>query len=392
MESGDGVRRRIAVVSGIRSEYDILYSTLAAIRAHPNLELQLIVTGTHLSDVYGRTVSEIEADGFEIAERVESLLGSDSVSARAKSVGIQIVGLAQALSRLRPDIVVSACDREEAITTAVTATYLNLPIAHFCGGDRTCSGIVDEQIRHATTKLAHVHLVMTESHAQRVRQMGEQPWRVQVVGHGGLDRLLSTPQIARADLSGRIGIDVDRRPVGVVIQHAITNEISRSAAHMRITLEAVEELNLTTVIIFPNSDVGSVEIIRVIREFQERLPHCIVVPNLPRLEFVNLLRHADVLLGNSSAGILEAPTLGLPAVNIGRRQIGRETGDNVVFVQNDRAAIVGAVRHVLHDDAFRRRLAAKRNPYGDGCTGSRAADILAKVELGPELLHKDISY
>jgi UDP-hydrolysing UDP-N-acetyl-D-glucosamine 2-epimerase len=386
------MRRRVAVVTGIRSEYDILFSTLSAITQDPSLDLQLIVTGTHLANVYGRTVTEIESDGFDISERVESLLAADSVSGRAKSVGIQLTGLAQALSRLQPSIVVAPCDREESITAALAATYLNIPVAHLCGGDRTDSGIVDEQIRHATTKLAQLHLVMTEGHAERVRRLGEEPWRVRVVGHGGLDRLLSTPALSREELSSRVGLDLSRRPVGVVIQHAINNEIPLAAAHMRTTLEAVEALNLTAAIIFPNSDTGSQDIIRVIREFESRLPHCRVVANLPRLEFVNLLRHADVLIGNSSSGIIEAPSLGLPAINVGRRQVGREVADNVIFVHNDQDEIVQAVRRALADADFRERLARKRNPYGDGQTGPRIADILASVDLGPGLLNKTITY
>lgn len=384
--------RKILAVTGIRSEYDLLYSTLVAIRDHPDLELQLIVTGTHLSDVYGRTVREIEADGFEVAERIESMLGSDTPSGRTKSVGIQIIGLVQACARLQPDFLLVVGDREEAIATAVVATYLNIPLAHMCGGDRTCSGMVDEQIRHATTRLAHLHLVMTEEHRERLVRMGEEPWRVHVVGHGGLDRLRSTPEISREKLSERLGIDLTKRPVGVLIQHNLSNEIASSSAQMKTTLEAVADYGMTTAILYPNSDTGSQEIIREIRTFANRLENSGIFPNLPRLDFVNLLRHADVLIGNSSCGVLEAPSLGLPVINVGHRQEGRLHADNIMFVPHDRRQILEAIRYVLTDSSFRGKLAKKKNVYGDGKTGPRVAEILATVELGPKLLHKDITY
>lgn len=385
-------KRRILVVTGIRSEYDILYSTLTAINRHPKLELKVVVTGTHLASTYGETIHQIEADGFEIADRVESLLGSDTLAGRAKSVGIQIMGLTQAFSRLKPDMVMVLGDREEAITTAITAAYMNIPLVHLCGGDRTTSGIVDESIRHATTKLAHLHLTMTNTHKERIIRMGEQPWRVHEVGHGGLDRLISTPHLTRAELSTRLKIDMTKRPIGVVIHHNITNQISESADQMRVTLESAAAAGLTAAIIYPNSDVGSQAMIKEIVKFKTRMPTWGIFPNLPRLEFVNLLRHADVLVGNSTCGITEAPLLGLPVVNVGLRQFGREIADNIVFAPYNKREIVSAIHHVLTDRRFRRKLARKRSPYGDGRTDSQIAKILSTVELGPKLLLKDITY
>ena len=385
-------RRRIAVVTGIRSEYDILYSTLRSIEAAPSLELQLVVTGTHLSDVYGLTVREIMSDGFAIAESVESLLGADSPTGRAKSAGLQLLGLAHAFGRLQPDLVLAPCDREEAITTALAATYLGIPVAHLYGGDKSDSGIVDEVIRHATTKLAHLHLVMAEPHRERVIRMGEEPWRVHVVGHGGIDRLLETPELTRSDLLARLELDPGERSLAVVIQHPMSNDIENAPAQMRLTLELVDEAGLAGVVIFPNSDVGSQPIIQVIREFTSARSHWRHSANLPRLEFVNLLRQAKLLVGNSSLGILEAPALGLPVINVGPRQVGRLHGENVLFVPHERTAILRAIETTLTDPQFRARVAARQSPFGAGDTGPRVASLLAETPLGAELLRKENTF
>ena len=351
-----------------------------------------MVTGAHLSETFGRTVEEIEKDGFQIAERVESLLGSDTPRGRAKSIGVQITGLVQAFSRLEPDLLLAPCDREEAISTALAGTYLNLPVAHLYGGDKTESGIVDDQVRHAVTKLAHVHLVMTQEHAERVLRLGEELWRVHVVGHGGLDRLPREPELDRRQLSERLGIDLSEGPIGIVIQHAMSNDIERAAEHMQTTLDAVADSDLRGVIIYPNSDAGGQASIRAILQFTEGQDDWRAFPNLPRREFVNLLLHADVLVGNSTCGIQEAPSLGLPVVNVGPRQIGRLHGDNVLFVSHKRRKIVDAIHRALTDAEFLRLVVEKRNPFGDGRTGGRVAGILASLELGPRLLHKDITF
>jgi UDP-hydrolysing UDP-N-acetyl-D-glucosamine 2-epimerase len=381
-------RRRVAVITGIRSEYDLLYSSLRAIQEHEALELSLIVTGAHLSSEYGLTVREIEADGFEITERIDSLFASDGAGARARTLGVEIMSLSQTLARLQPAWMIAAFDREEAIAAALAATYMRVPIAHLGGGDRTESGIVDEQVRCATTKLAHLHLVMTPEHAARVERMGEDAWRIQVVGHGGLDRLSETGSMARGELAVRPGLALTAAPYVVVIHHSLTGEEVQAGEHMRVILEAVADAGLGAVIIYPNSDPGSAGIIEAIKTACDGRNDRAAFANLPRLEFVNLLRHAEAIVGNSSCGIIEAPTLGLPAINVGRRQVGRLHGENVTFVPSERGAIVAAIRRAATDGDYRSRLRAQPNPYGNGTTGRRVAALLADTPIDNRLLAK----
>ena len=384
-------QRKILAVTGIRSEYDIMSSVFRAIANHPVLELQLVVTGAHLSDAYGRSVNEIHEDGFVVADEIESLLNGDQASSRVKSMAIQLQGLVQTVSRVKPDILLVLGDREEAMTTALVGAYMNIPVAHIAGGDRVV-GNVDDHVRHAVTKLAHIHFVTNSESADRVSRLGEQPFRVFNVGNPGLDRLLEVPQIDSTALSASLGFPiVDGAPLLMVIQHIISTEIDQAYDQMRITLEAVRELGLPTVLSYPNSDAGSQQMIKAIREF-ESLPNLYTAKNIPRLAFVNLMRRASCLLGNSSAGILEAPLLKLPVVNVGNRQQGRLHAGNVEFVAHDKLQIVQAVQRAVFNEKYRASVSACTNPYGDGKSSARIAEVLATIPLNDALLIKDITY
>lgn len=383
--------RSILAVTGIRSEYDIMSAVFTAIEDHPRLSLQLVVTGAHLADTFGRTVELIERDGFVIADRIQSLLNSDEASARVRGMGIQLQSLVQSVDRLRPDMLLVLGDREEAMTTALVGAYMNVPVAHVSGGDRVV-GNVDDQLRHAVTKLAHIHLVTSQESAERVLRLGEQPFRVHNVGNPGLDRLLTEPELSDEELSQRLGFRISSdRPLIMLIQHALSSEIDQAYAQMRETLEAVTELGLPTVLSYPNSDAGGQQMIRAIGEFAGR-ENLHISKNIPRAEFVNLMRRASVMLGNSSAGILEAPLLKLPVVNVGNRQTGRLNAGNVEFVPHDRACIVTAVRRAIEDEDYRAAVAACANPFGDGHAAPKIAAILADTPIDDRLLIKDITY
>lgn len=384
-------KRSVLGVTGIRSEYDIMSSVYRAIDNHPDLDLSLVVTGAHLSDTYGHTVDQIRADGFAIADEIESLISGDQDSSRVKGLGIQLQGLVQTVARVRPDFLLVLGDREESMTTALVGAYMNVPVAHIAGGDRVI-GNVDDQVRHAVTKLAHLHFTTNPESSERILRLGEQPFRVFTTGNPGLDRLLSVPQLSAAELGARLGIELtEDEPLLVVIQHVISTEIDDAYRQMRITLEAVEALGMTTILSYPNSDAGSQQLIRAIAEFEHH-PHLHIRKNVPRLEFVNVMRRASCLLGNSSAGILEAPLLKLPVVNVGNRQKGRLHAENVAFVPHEKDRIVEAVRRAVFDDEYRRAVAACENPYGDGHSSERIADILATVPIDARLLVKDITY
>jgi GDP/UDP-N,N'-diacetylbacillosamine 2-epimerase (hydrolysing) len=385
------IQRKILAVTGIRSEYDIMSSVFRAIEAYPSLNLQLVVTGAHLSDAYGNTIDEIRADGFAIADEIESLLNGDQASFRVKGLAIQLQGLVQTVARIKPDILLVLGDREEAMTTALVGAYMNTPVAHIAGGDRVI-GNVDDQVRHAVTKLAHLHFVTNPESKERILRLGEQPFRVFDVGNPGLDRLRETPVLTLSQVGERLNIDLsDDAPFLLMIQHPISTEIENAYEQMRITLEAVAETGLCTVISYPNSDAGGQQMILAVQEY-ENLPNFHVFKNIPRIEFINLLRQTSCLVGNSSSGILEAPLLKIPVVNIGNRQKGRLHSENVQFVDHDKDSIKAAIERACFDLEYRSVLVNCTNPYGDGHSSKRIAQLLASIDLDENIKIKDITY
>ncbi|WP_419875559.1 UDP-N-acetylglucosamine 2-epimerase [Candidatus Pristimantibacillus sp. PTI5] len=384
-------KRKIVGITGIRSEYDIMSSVFKAITNHPFLELELIVTGAHLSDSYGNTVNEISQDNFKIADRIESLLNSDQSSSRVKGLGIQLQGMIQTITRVNPDFLLVLGDREEAMSTALVGAYMNIPVAHIAGGDRVI-GNVDDQIRHAVTKLAHLHFTTNEESAERIIKLGEESFRIFNVGNPGLDRIKSVPFLTKKELSEKMGFHIEEtEPVVVLIQHVISTEIEEAYNQMKITMESVKEMGIKTIISYPNSDAGGQQMIKAINEYRNE-PFIHVSKNIPRLEFINLLRHASCLLGNSSAGILEAPYLKLPVVNVGNRQKGRLHGENVQFVRHDPNEICQAVTKAIFDQEYIQKVKASFNPYGNGDSSDKIADVLATIAIDDKLLIKEITY
>lgn len=384
-------KRKILGVTGIRSEYDIMSSVFKSIHNHPSLELEVLVTGAHLSDGYGKTVKEIEADGFKIADKIESLLNSDSDSARVKGLAIQLQGMIQTVTRVNPDFLLVLGDREESMSTALVGAYMNIPVAHIAGGDRVV-GNVDDQIRHAVTKLAHLHFVTNQESYDRIIKLGEQDFRVFNTGNPGLDRIIETPSLTYKELSERLGFQLlENEPFILLIQHVISTEIDQAYDQMKCTLEAVKRWGIKTILSYPNTDAGSQQMIRAINEYSE-LPNLYISRNIPRLEFINIMRKASCMLGNSSAGILEAPLLKLPVINVGNRQKGRLHANNVQFVPHDVDEISQAVNRAINDQEYRTEVLNCENPYGDGQSSKRIASILADIDLNEQLLVKDITY
>lgn len=381
-------RRVVLFTTAIRSEYDILYSVMRAVEDHPALEAQLVVAGAHLSDLYGKTEELVELDGFPVIGRIENLLNSDTAAGRVKSAAIQLASLVDIFAQARPDIAVSMGDREDALTVAVAGAYMGIPVAHIGGGENANDGNVDNPVRHAVTKLAHLHLVTTPKSAERVKQMGEEPWRVHLVGAPGLDRLRSMEDISREALAEQLHFALDPGPLALVIQHPISMEIEQAGDQMRTTLESIAGLELRALVSYPNSDAGSQQIIQVIEEFAARSPFIHAYKTLPRPLFVNVLRTVDVLVGNSSLGLIEAPMLHLPVVNVGTRQRDREHAENVLFVPHDVDRIQEGVKRALYDKRFQKQVQNCTNPYGDGHAGERIAKVLAETSLDRRLLEK----
>jgi len=385
------MNKKILGVTGIRSDYDIMSSVFKAINEHPKLRLELIVTGAHLSDAYGYTINEILNDGFFIADKIENLINGDNDSSRVKGLAIQLSGMIQTITRTRPNLLLVLGDREEAISIALAGAYMNIPVAHIGGGDRVI-GNVDDQVRHAVTKLAHLHFTTNSESYERILKLGEQPFRVFNFGNPGLDRLISTSNLSYKEISKKTGFEIrDGEPFILLIQHAISTEIVHACKQMKTTLKAIAELKIKTIISYPNSDAGGQRMIKAIDEYKH-LPFIYAAKNIPRLEFVNIMRRAGCMLGNSSAGILEAPSLKLPVVNIGNRQKGRLHAENVQFVPHDVAVIKSAVTKAIFDEDYRKFVSQCSNPYGDGSAAQKIANILATTTLDEKLLIKDITY
>jgi len=380
--------RTVHFLTGIRSEYDILAPIIAAVDAQPDLDAGVIVTGAHLTGLHGQSVRQIEADGYRIAARIDSLLASDGLGGRVKGMALQLAGLTDLFARERPDFLVVMGDREEVMTGAVAAIYHHIPVVHVGGGDHADDGNVDNLVRHAVSKMAHLHMATTELSGQRLRQLGEEPWRIHVTGASGLDRIIATPDMTRDELETALGVDWHGEPYAVLLYHPTITDFSEARAHMASITRVLEASGLNIAVMAPNSDPGNQAITLEIDALIARYPKAKAFTFLERKVFINMLRHARVMVGNSSAGILEAPSMGLPVVNIGIRQRGREHGDNVIFTDYDAGEIAAAIARATMDEGFRALVAQRRTPYGDGKAGQRIAEVLRTVELGRGLLDK----
>jgi GDP/UDP-N,N'-diacetylbacillosamine 2-epimerase (hydrolysing) len=379
-------RRKVVGITGIRSEYFLQRPIFQAITEHPELELGVVVTGAHLSPLHGFTVNEVEADGFPILAKIDSLILSDHDADRIKGAAVQLRALTEVIDELRPDWLLAPADREEAITLALAGSYMGLPIAHYGAGDRVV-GNVDDMVRHAVSRLAHLLLTTHEDARNRLIKAGEEEWRVHNVGHAGLDRMRLAPHLTLSELSTQLNVPPITTPFLVVIQHPLSSEMDEAASQMQTTLDAVIESGLQVFISYPNSDPGSKQIIEVIEQLKSEHPQINVFRNIPDVPFVNLLRHAEVLVGNSSLGLLEAPFLNLPVINVGRRQTTRHHTANVTFVPHEKNEIVATIRKTVQE-----RRSQFDNPFGDGHTGERVANLLATIPLDKRLLNKDLSY
>jgi UDP-hydrolysing UDP-N-acetyl-D-glucosamine 2-epimerase len=375
-------KRKVCVVITARPSYSRIKTALAAMQHHPAIESQLVVAASALLDRFGNAVNVIEADGFSIDKRVFMVLEGDNPAAMAKTTGLGILELATAFDQLRPDVVVTIADRYETMATAVAASYMNIALAHVQGGE--VSGSIDEKVRHAVTKLADIHLVSTAKARERVIAMGEDPATVHCTGCPSIDLAAETP--SRGTLAfdpiakyGGVGAKLDlSRGYVVVMQHPVTTEYQRARAHVTETLQAVHELGVPTLWFWPNPDAGSDGTSNGVRSFRETVAPANIhfFKNMQPGDFLQLIQSSQCLVGNSSVGIRESSFLGVPVVNIGSRQAGRERASNVVDVDYDRAQIRAAIESQIARGSYPRDTL-----YGDGRAGARIADVLAEVPL-----------
>lgn len=377
--------RTIAVVTVARSDYGLYRPVLAAIDAHPDLTSRLVVGGMHLSAEHGSTVQEIEADGYPIARRVEALPASDEPAAIAAAIGAGVRGFAEAFARIGPDVVLVLGDRYEMLAAVLGALPLVLPVAHVHGGEST-QGAFDEGIRHAITKLSHLHFPATEAYARRIVQLGEEPWRVRVVGAPGLDAIRELEPLPRDELERLVGMQLGERAL-LVTYHPVTLEHEHVAHRVAALLDALGRSGFDVLFTAPNADTSNRTVASAIHEYVAAHPGSAFVASLGSGGYLSALGHVRALVGNSSSGIIEASSFRLPVVDVGIRQQGRLRPANVVHAGDDADEILAAIGRASSDE-FRAGLAQLVNPYGDGHAAERIAAGLAEAPLGPKLLVK----
>lgn len=372
--------RKICVVTGSRAEYGLLYWLMKEVDANSDLELQLVVTGMHLAPEFGLTYKAIEADGFTIDAKVEMLLSSDTVIGVSKSTGLGVIGFADAFERLQPDVVVLLGDRFEILAAAQAAFIAGIAIAHISGGEVT-TGAVDDVIRHCISKMARYHFVAAEVYRQRVIQLGEQPDTVFNVGDPGLDNIARLPLLEQKELGAAIGFDTER-PYFLVTFHPMTTGNTDALASLQNLLSVLDEYPSHGVILTKaNADMGGRELNRLIDEYakahQDRV---FAVTSLGQLRYLSAMKHCTAVIGNSSSGIVEAPAMHVPTVNIGSRQNGRLKADSIVDCADDKAAISKAVAQVLTNE-FRLKVSNTVSLYGDCDASNRICATLKKVPI-----------
>ncbi len=377
-------RRKIAVVTSSRADYGHLFWPLRALSEHPLVDLQLIVLGAHLSPEFGATIREIENNGFQIAARIECLLSSDSDVGMAKTIGVATLSLADHLGTLRPDLLLLIADRYEMLAPASVALALRIPIAHIEGGEIS-EGAIDDAVRNALTKMAHIHFTSTFAARDRVISMGEQPWRVHRAGAPSLDHLKKSTLLTREQLSQKLLLNL-ATPSAVVAYHPVTLAHD-TLEEANALFAALEQLPEQLLFCYPNADAGGRALIDRTKSFLSARGTGRIFINLDAVTYWSLLRQATFFLGNSSSGIMETPSFALPTINIGIRQQGRERASNILDAHANTEAILAAAAKA-RSEAFRQSLGGMSNPYGDGAAAEKICDVLTNVSLGTSLLIK----
>ena len=371
--------RRVCVVTGTRAEYGLLQGVMEGIRRTPGMELQIIATGMHLSPAFGLTYREIERDGFIITAKVDMDLESDDPVGLARSMGLGLIGFGAELHRLAPHILLVVGDRFEIVPAVAAAAVARIPVAHAHGGETT-EGAFDEGFRHSITKMSHLHFVAAEEYRRRVVQLGEDPDRVFLVGGLGSDNIRRLKLLGRAEVESRLGFELGRKSL-LITFHPVTLENETAAGQMRELLAALDGLQDTSLIFtMPSADTGGRMLMGLIEEFVHDRPSARAYTSLGHLLYLSCMQHVDGVVGNSSSGLTEAPSLGKGTVDIGDRQRGRLKADSVIECEPDRASIARALDR-LYSPEFQATLRSVQNPYGEGGASDRIVRVLADHPL-----------
>ncbi len=393
-------KRKIAIFTGNRAEYGLQYPIIKAVANHPELEYYLLVSGAHLQEDFGYTKGEIEKDGFQIYSEVEIKMEKDSLFSTAQAIGSCVLSLSRILDELKPDVHVVYADRFEGFGAVIASTQMGIPTAHIEGGDITEGGALDDCVRHAMSKLAHLHFTTNEEAAERIRKMGEEDWRIFNVGFPAIDLIQDGNYAAPEELAEKYALDL-KKPLVLFTQHSVATECDQAADQLGPSLGAMKDLaarGYQVIVTYPNNDAGGKRIIDALEDFRGSGRDNIQLhSSLGRYNYHGLLalsgKHMrGVCAGNSSSGIKETPAFGCPCVNIGSRQKGRLRASNVVDAGYERGEIFDACVKAVEDDAFRAQCVSCENPYGVGDAGKKIANILADVEISPKLIQKRMTY
>lgn len=370
---------KICIATGTRAEYGLLKPLMDEILRLPDWELELLVTGAHLSPEFGLTVRQIEADGLQVGAKVEMLLSSDTAAGIVKSMGIGMIGYADALTHIRPDIMIVLGDRYEMLSVAAAALIYKIPIAHIHGGEVT-EGAYDDAMRHAITKMSFLHFPSTDAYRNRIIQMGESPDRVFNVGAPGLDNIKAMQLLSRAELEKELGIHLCKQ-MFLITYHPVTLTEMDAGTQFQRLLHALEEFQNTTFIFTKaNADTDGRIINQMIDGFvATHRNHAIAFTSMGQLRYLSAMQHATLVLGNSSSGIIEAPAFGVPTVNIGDRQKGRVRAASIIDCDNEITAISEAIR-LATEEAFRSKIHVGDHPYGNGTASQQIVSVLQKFE------------
>lgn len=372
---------KILAMTSIRSEYDLMSRLYRLLDDDPEVELKILVSGAHLSPAHGLTVNNIKSDGLPILAEIETLISGDTLSSRLKTVSGLLSGSIDIVRQFQPDVIVFAGDREDVLVGGMLGGFLGIPTAHFFGGDHAADGHIDNPIRHATSKLATTHFVSIPEHKERLLKLGEPAHRIFVTGSVALDKFVAEPTVSLDSILDAISAGAHARthPIALLIFHPISEERELAGDYMSNAVTALTEHGFHICIGAPNTDPGNYRLTKALEDLSEK-PEVTFYRNLPRTQFVNLFRHARLIAGNSSAGILEAATLGIPTINIGSRQRGRLCGESVIFTDGRLENIRAAVRQAQSPE-FEQILKTLQNPYGDGRSAEKAAELLKTIDF-----------
>lgn len=390
-------KRVIAVFTGNRAEYGLQFPILRAIDRHPDLDYRLIVSGAHLDANFGRTLKEIRADGFRVHAEVKIEMDAESLFSTAQAIGSGIIEISKALDEIRPDMMVVYADRFEGLAAVIASSQMNIPTAHIEGGDLTEGGALDDSVRHAMTKLSHLHFTTNQQASNRILAMGEEAWRVHTVGFPAIDLISDGNFASPTEIVQRLGLDL-KRPIVLFTQHSVTTEFNQSVNQLQPSLDALEQLaadGVQAILTYPNNDAGGRQIVERLESFAaQKIPNTQVHRSLGRHTYHGVLALAKdpscrvACMGNSSSGLKETPAFQCPTVNIGSRQAGRLRGANVLDADYNADKIIRAVQQCLFDATFRDLCRKAENPYWLGDAGPKVAQVLADVALDTNLIRK----